>query len=287
MKKLAFCKNSTESDEKIKKISNTVLIPIEDIITNPHQPRQTFDQVEIVTLADSIRQHGLLQPISVRYADMDEELSAEYVLIAGERRLRAMKMLSYTEIPCQIIDITPKEAAELAIIENIMRKDLSMFEIASALSVLLTEFELTQEELGKRLSTSQSNIANKLRLLRYTEKERRLIEEYTLTERHARTIIRLPDETQRIRCIHYIGFHALSVKDAETYVDRLLLTKSKPIKDTHKLSHSEVYTMIRSTIDKPLSKIQKRGVSILSEELETDQNIQIIITIPKDTDCFT
>jgi len=287
MKKLTFCKSSADTDEKLHKISNTVLISINDIAVNPHQPRRAFDQVEIVTLADSIRQHGLLQPISVRYADTDEDYGAEYVLIAGERRLRAMKMLSYSEVPCQIIDITQKEAAELAIIENIMRKDLSMFEMASAFSVLLTEFDLTQEELGKRLSTSQSNIANKLRLLRYGDKERMLIEEFSLTERHARTILRLTDETQRIRCIHYVGFHALSVKATESYVDSLLLSKTKGQARSQKLSHGEAYSMIRATIEKPLSKIKKRGISVLSEEHETASEIQIIITIPKDTDCFT
>ncbi len=287
MKKISFCKNNTDTDEKLRQISNTVLIPIDDITVNPNQPRQTFDQVEIVTLADSIRQHGLLQPISVRYADTDEDFGTTYVLVAGERRLRAMKMLSCPEIPCLIIDITPKEAAELAIIENIMRKDLTMFEIATALSTLLTEFNLTQEELGKRLSTSQSNIANKLRLLRYTDIERALIEEYALTERHARTILRITNETQRIRAIHYVGFHSLTVKETENYVDSLLLAKQKPAKRSQKLTHAEAYSMIHTTISKPLSKIAKRGVSVQSEEQETESEFRIIITIPKDTDCFT
>lgn len=287
MKKLGFCRNTAESADSVTQVANIVLIPADEIAFNPHQPRQSFDQVEIVTLADSIRQHGLLQPITVRYADTEERFGTDYVLIAGERRLRAMKMLCYKEIPCQIIDITPKEAAELAIIENIMRKDLTMFELASALSLLLTEFGLTQEELGKRLSTSQSNIANKLRLLRYTDKERRMIEEFGLTERHARAILRLQDENKRLRCIEYVIFHNLSVKDTEDYVESLLVGKTAIKTERKRLSQAEAYSFLRTTLDKPLAKIKKHGIFVHSEERETEDELQIILTIPKTADCFT
>ena len=287
MKLLAFCKNNADTHDIPHEISNTVLIPIQDIALNPHQPRKTFDQVEIVTLADSIRQHGLLQPISVRYCDIDENYDTTYVLIAGERRLRAMQMLSYSEIPCRIVDITAKEAAELAIIENIMRKDLTMFELADAFSLLLTEYDLTQEELGKRLSTSQSNIANKLRLRRFSEEERALINCYALTERHARAILRISDDETRLKIIHYVGFHHLSVKATENYVESIVMKEPKPPKKRIRYSHSEAYSYLRATIDKPLSKLIKSGLSISSEEIETESETQIIITIPKDTDCFT
>lgn len=281
MKKLAICKNTTDAFEAHNEIGNTVLIPIQDVGLNPHQPRKQFDGVEIVTLADSIRQHGLLQPISVRYADPDEETNKPYLLIAGERRLRAMKMLSYHEIPCIIVDITPKEAAELAIIENIMRKDLTVFELAESFQLLLTEFDLTQEELGKRLSTSQSNIANKLRLLKFSQNERIFIEEYKLTERHARALLRIANENERLNALLHIGTRNLSVKDTERYIDELLQKNDLPTDEPQTPTNDEWIEKFRKTLEKPLKQIIKRGFSAFSEEIESDDALRIIITIPK------
>ena len=280
MKKLAFRKKTSKEIEFHPEIAQTVLIPISEIGTNPYQPRRQFDEVDIVTLADSIRQHGLLQPITVRFADSEED-TAPYLIIAGERRFRAMQMLSFSEVPCLIVDISAREAAELAIIENIMRKDLTMFELAEAIRTLLDDYELTQEELGKRLSTSQSNIANKLRLLRFTEKERILISEYKLSERHARAILRIQNEKERLRCICYVGENKLTVNETEDYVDKLLLPKTKAKTNKTQVTHREACDLLQNSIQKPLLKLEKRGVAISSEQIEENDKIRIVITIPK------
>lgn len=282
MKLLSKNKRSQATAELYPDPVMSTVLDVDMISQNPNQPRKSFDEVGLVTLADSIRQHGLLQPISVRRVDVNEEIDADYVIIAGERRYRAMQMLGMREIPCLVIDISAREAAELAIIENIMRKDLSMFELAEAFSVLLTEFELTQEELGKRLSTSQSNIANKLRLLRFSPKERFMIEEYQLTERHARSLIRIQDEELRFKVLLYACEHHLSLKATESYVERLLMPKKQEKSQKSSISCADALDLIQSVIKKPLSKLNRRGLQVTTEEFDDDTHIKVMITIPKD-----
>lgn len=287
MKLLGFRRKRTEITDQTADYSTGIPILIDQISKNPHQPRKNIDEVGIVTLADSIRIHGLLQPISIRPRDDEDDVDTEYVLIAGERRYLAMKMLGYKEIPCQILDISPREAAELAIIENIMRQDISLFELAEAYHTLLTDFNLTQEELAKRLSTSQSNIANKLRLLYYRPNERNIIEEYALTERHARAILRIKDEKLRFKTLLFVGEHKLTVKDTEEYVDKLLLPKDKRKPDKNRLSFTEALALMQSIIKKPLSKLEKRGIQASTEEITDDFCHRIIISIPLDRETET
>ena len=282
MRKLTFAKKTSAEFLRQVEGSQVVLLPTADIATNPYQPRKQFDEVDIVTLADSIRQHGLLQPITVRYADPVEAVSETYVIVAGERRFRAMKRLSYTEIPSLILDISSREAAELAIIENIMRKDLSMFEVAEALKLLLADFGLTQDELAKRLSTSQSNIANKLRLLRFSDKERAILTDYALTERHARALIRIEDEYMRLRSILHVGEHRLSVKDTEEYVESLLVPRERRTPSRARYSRQEVLDFLRMNVKKPLSKLEKRGILVCTKEYEDELGLHIEILVPSD-----
>ena len=163
-----------------------------------------------------------------------------------------------------------------------MRKDLSMFELAEALKMLIEEYHLTQDTLAKRLSTSQSNIANKLRLLRFTSKERLLLEEYHLTERHARALLRLHNEKTRVRCLVFVGEHHLSVKATEDYIDAILLPKSRAKTSDHSISGRDALDFVRGFLKKPLLRLGKKGVSVQSEEVEDDTSVKIIITIPKD-----
>ncbi len=285
MKKFSVFQARSKFEEKNVNTNGEIsYLSVADIHENPYQPRRSFDEVDLVSLADSIRQHGLLQPITVRFSDDAEGISKPYVLVAGERRLRAVKMLSRDQIPCLILDITAREAAELAIIENIMRKDLSMFELAIALKTLIEEYELTQDELAKRLSTSQSNIANKLRLLRYSDAERAMIAAYGLTERHARAVLRLNDPDLRRKALVYIGERHLSVKLAENYIDSLLLPKNKRKGNVEAHKLCELYAVLRKNLKKPLDKLIKRGVQVTSEEIHTENETKIIITIPNVTE---
>ncbi len=254
-----------------------VFIRVDDIYPNPSQPRQDFDEVDIVSLADSIRRHGLLQPISVRRSEKSELLNERYTVVAGERRLRAFKMLGKEEIPCIVIETSLLEAAELAIIENIMRKDLNMFEYAAALSTLIEQYELTQEAIALRLSTSQSNIANKLRLLRFDKSERQFILENSLTERHARTLLRINDLDIRKEAARHIAQHNLSVKQSESYVDKLL------IPDGMVRAYDSRYRIndFCEHLIKSVAQINKNGISAKSTRYENESEIKIIINIPK------
>lgn len=296
-------KHTRKSEQEPNKENNSiVLLPVDAICPNPAQPRRDFDEVAIVNLADSIRQHGLLQPITVRRAfdspssyenestnDPDESgkeetpfwqedssLAPRYHLIAGERRLRAFRMLGKKEIPAIVVETTSLQSAELAIIENIMRKDLNMFEYALALSTLIDKYEITQEELAEKMSTSQSNIANKLRLLRFAPEEQQFLLRGGLSERHARALLRIADPAARQSAAAFVVSHALNVKQTEQYIDKLLMPEEKPAEDPAKKISSFCDALVRS-----LASINKTGIPARSTRFETDSEIKIVINIPK------
>lgn len=255
-----------------------IRIPLDCIYPNPSQPRRCFDEVDIVSLADSIRQHGLLQPITVRRSSKNDIGNDCYYVIAGERRLRAFRMLGKQDIPCLLVDSSPLQSAELAIIENIMRKDLNLFEYAKALDSLIEKYDLTQEELAAKLSTSQSNIANKLRLLRFTSAEQQLILDSALTERHARSLLRISDVDLRLSALHHIAKNGLNVKKAEEYIDTVLI----PCEKEKTLKQYDLDDFCQS-LSRTLSQIEKKGILASSEREETDCEIRFIIRIPKNT----
>ncbi len=218
MTDLKYLKRTKIGDE----VSETQVVQIktDDIRPNRAQPRADFEQNAIIRLADSIRRYGILQPLSVRYSDPDDVYG--YELIAGERRLRAAKMLGYLTVPCIIMDVTEQTSAELAIIENLLREDLNMFEQAYGFKKLIENHHLTQEEVARRMSLSQSAVANKLRLLRLSYEEQRLILETSLTERHARATLRLDNAKRRLDAIRRISEEKMNVQDAEKYIESLL-----------------------------------------------------------------
>lgn len=197
-----------------------VQIRVDDIRPNRAQPRAEFDQNSIIRLADSIRRYGILQPLTVRRSDPEDIYG--YELIAGERRLRAVKMLGFLTVPCVIMDVSEQTSAELAIIENLLREDLNMFEQAYGFKKLIENHELTQEEVARRMSLSQSAVANKLRLLRLTFEEQKLILEYGLSERHARALLKMEENTKRLDTIHKIAEEKMTVQETELYIESLL-----------------------------------------------------------------
>ncbi len=211
------------SDELSERI---VQIKSDDIRPNRSQPRSDFNQNSIIRLADSIRRYGILQPLTVRHTDPDD--SYGYELIAGERRLRAAKLLGYLTVPCIIKDTDEQSAAELAIIENLLREDLNMFEEAYGYKKLIENHRLTQEEVARRMSMSQSAVANKLRLLRLGYEEQLYILENGLTERHARAALRIDGTERRFAVIKHINEHKLTVSETEEYIENLLADKSTP-----------------------------------------------------------
>ena len=243
-------------------------LPVEAIAPNPAQPRRDFDPVPLSELADSIRRHGILQPLSVRRTE------AGWELVAGERRLRAAKLAGLSSVPCLRVEAEADESALLALIENIQRRDLHYLEEAAAIAAYLRRSGATQEEAAARLGRSPSALANKLRLLRLSPECCRLLVENGLTERHARALLKLPGEAEKLETIATIQRLELSVAATEKYVASLLsAAPSRPRK-------TDVASFLNTLTDS-LAKIQRSGVKAISERRETDAQIVLTITIPK------
>lgn len=254
------------------------MISIERITPNPSQPRKNFEDEAIIRLADSIRQYGILQPLTVRRLQNEN-----YEIIAGERRLRAAKLLGLSEIPCIIINADEQKSAELAIIENIQRENLNIFEQAGAIASLIDIYKLTQEQIARQLSTSQSYVANKLRILRLTAKERELILNNHLTERHARAFIKINNVPERIKVIEHVIARELNVSATEDYIERKLcenILGTEAVKSKYRLIIKDI-RIFCNTIDKAIKTVKESGLDIESSRVESDDKIELSITIPK------
>lgn len=272
-------KNSNYREENIKnstKSEKIVMISPYDISPNPSQPRKYFTDEAIFRLADSIRNHGLIQPLTVRKTEKG------YELIAGERRLRALKILGENEVPCVISNVDNEESAHLAIIENIQRENLNMFEQASAILNLMKVHCLTQEKIAEQLSCSQSYVANKLRLLKISDEEKEIIIEYGLTERHARALLRLKNDDLRRSVLKTIIKKNLNVSASEDYIERLLLEKKQEKKDNIKTKIIiKDMRLFYNTIDKAIETMRSTGFDVETTKRETSDSMEIIIAIPK------
>ena len=174
---------------RLKKDAVVYQIPIEKIRSNPYQPRRYFQRAALEELSASIREYGILQPLTVRKMS-----GGSYELVAGERRLRAAELAGLETVPCLLVQVNEYDSAMLALLENIQRQNLSFLEEAEGYRNLMEDYGLTQEELASKLSKSQSFIANKLRILKLEDPLKRLLVENNFTERHARALLKLPDE---------------------------------------------------------------------------------------------
>lgn len=194
-----------------------VKLDIEKIVPNLYQPRKYFNEEAIEELSQSIKQHGIIQPITVR------KIGNTYELVAGERRLRAAKVANLEVVPCNIIDITDSESAEIALLENLQREDLNYIEEAEAYSNLLNDHNFTQEDLARRIGKKQSTIANKLRLLKLDSSVRQLCIENNLTERHSRALLSLPTSKLQLKIVSKVVKDGLNVKSTEELINKELL----------------------------------------------------------------
>lgn len=264
-------------------------IAVDRIVPNPSQPRRAFGDEATVRLADSIRQYGILQPLTVRRPDpgYDERNDSEtgfiddvYELIAGERRLRAAKLIGLTEVPCIIIEADSMRSAELAIIENIQRENLNMFEQAGAIASLIDIYSLTQEQIAHRLSTSQSYIANKLRILRLTAEERYLILSNNLTERHARALLRISDSQLRKQAILHIAQKGMNVCASEEYIEKLLEPKKSEESARRTIIIKDIRILYNS-IDHAVDIVRRSGIEVMTERRENDDTLELVIKIPR------
>ena len=251
------------------------MLPIERITPNPRQPRRHFPEQPLRELADSIRQHGVLPPLSVQKAD------GAYVLVAGERRLRAAGLAGLTHVPCILVKVTPQDSALLALVENLQRSDLHYLEEAAAISRLITTYGMSQEEAARRLGRSQPAVANKLRLLRLSDECGELLRKYELTERHARALLRLEEEDARLSALRYMGEKRLTVAAAEEYIEAQLQKKQREAKGKKPLFIIKDVRLFLNSVDRGMETIRRAGVDARFDRQDSEESITITIQIPK------
>lgn len=249
-------------------------LPTGAIKPNPRQPRKHFDAGELTSLSRSIAQDGVIQPLTVR------DMGGYYELVSGERRLRAAKIAGLKTVPCIIADISDERSAVYALIENIQRCDLNFFEQAQAISQLVSEYGLTQEEAALRLGLSQPAVANKLRLLRLSDDERELIISHSLSERHARALLRCSDKAQRAEVIEKIVSASLNATQTEKYISSL--QRSEEIKKSYQ-KRAPILRDVRlfvNTMNKAVRVMQLAGVKANTKKVEHEGYVDYIVSIP-------
>ncbi|MBZ2405901.1 nucleoid occlusion protein [Liquorilactobacillus hordei] len=255
-------------------------IELSQIVPNRFQPRKVFEEEKIVELANTIRDHGLLQPIIVR-----EYQENQFEIIAGERRFRAVSLLQWGKIPAIVKEMTDTEAASLAVIENLQRESLTAIEEAKAYHELMELNKLTQTELAKALGKSQSFVANKLRLLKLAPYVQRVIMQRKVLERHGRSVLSLEDEKQ-IEVIKQVIDKQLTVKETEALVLKELEKKEQPVSQTKKKTQRNKAlhdTRIAvNTIKKSVKLIKENGMKVKTHEEEVPGFHRIVIDIPVD-----
>ena len=260
--------------EKTKTENKILLIPQVDILPNPNQPRRRFDYDELEGLAQSIRANGILQPLLVRNLE-----NGKFELIAGERRLRAARLIGLTKVPCIINDISESDSAVFAVIENLQRQNLDYFEEAEALAILISDYRMSQEELCKKLGKAQSTLSNKLRLLKLNEEMRYKISRAGLSERHARALLSLTDEVQRARALSIIIDRHLTVSESESLIEQMLRKNEAPKRQMLK-GFKDIRIFI-NTLNNAVDAIRRAGIDADSVKTETDEYVEYIVRIPK------
>ncbi len=263
---------TTKSKEK--EINKVLEINVSLIKPNPSQPRKHFYSDELTKLAKSISQEGILQPLTIRIND------GEYELVSGERRLRAAKIAGLKTVPCIIVNMTERNSALMALVENIQREDLSFFEEAGAIQSLISLYGMTQEDAAIRLGIAQSTVANKLRLLKIPGDEQQVIMDMGLSERHARALLRLNSKSDRVDVLERIHKYKLNVEMTEAYISKLLEGRQK--KESYK-KRSPVLKDVRlfvNTINKAIEVMRLSGVEANSKKTQTENEITYTITIP-------
>lgn len=249
-----------------------VKVPIEQIFPNPYQPRKTFDEEALADLSASIAQYGVLQPLLVAPAE-----NGRYLLIAGERRLRASRMAALTEVPVIISEYTSQQIAEIALIENLQREDLHYLEEAEGYEQLMEQFHLTQEAMAARVGKKQSTIANKLRLLRLSQQVRKALVEAELSERHARALLKLEDDAKRLEALKVIIARRYNVRQTEEYIDKLLNDKQQE-KKKRLVIVNDVRIYLNS-IKQVVSAIKDVGIPVNMEQTIDGDEVVVSLRI--------
>ena len=249
-------------------------LPVENIGPNPFQPRQVFDRRGLEQLAESIRQYGVLSPLSVRWR------SGQYELVAGERRLRAARMAGLERVPCILLDVDGADSGAIALVENLQRQDLDYIEQAQGIARLIDLFGLSQEECARRLGKSQSAVANKLRLLRLPQDILDRLRAERLTERHGRALLRLRSDDARRRALGHIIDRQLSVAATDNYIDGLLEEAGPDGKGRTRFVLKDVRVFL-NTLQHSVNVMRQGGVDVGLQREQTDQEMVVTIRIKR------
>ncbi len=239
-----------------------------EIKVNPYQPRQRFTQAELDSLADSIRRYGIITPLTVR------RLDSGYELVAGERRLRAARQVGLSTVPCFIVAADGEQSCLMALLENLQREDLDCFEEAESLRQLTEDFGMTQQQAAQRIGKTQSAVANKLRLLRLSPETVQTIRAEGLTERHARALLRLPEEKQTDAAAE-MARRQMTVARAEQYIESLLRPKHK--------QHCRILLrdvrLFCNTVDKGVALLRQSGIAAQLQQTREGEDLLITIRV--------
>lgn len=258
-------------------ISNIVNIDVNKIIPNKNQPRKIFDDKALEELSQSIKNYGIIQPITVRkiYDDI-------YEIVAGERRFKAVKLLKMETIPAVVIEVKEEESAAMALIENLQREDLDFIEEAYAYERLIEDFDLNQTQLAEKLGKSQSTIANKMRILKLPESAKQKLREGGLSERHARALLKIEDEELILSIVEKVINKDLNVSETEKLVNSIAEDiNQKKMRDKRYVRNFINYKIYINTIKNAYNEIVKTGIDAKFEQDESDEYIEIKVKIPK------
>ena len=255
--------------------SRVQYLPLDAIRPNPQQPRKTFDREGLEELARSIRDYGILQPLTVR------RCGGGYELVAGERRLRAAGMAGLRQVPCLVARVDEAESGLLALIENVQRRDLHFFEEAEAIAGLIARYGFSQQEAAARLGRSQSAVANKLRLLQLTAPERQAILDAALTERHARALLRLPDGEERRKALETVVQRGLNVARTEALIEEMLSQRrtTPPRQQPHYVIKD--VRLFLNAVQHSVDVMRQSGVAADVGRSDTEEAIVLTIRIPR------
>jgi ParB family chromosome partitioning protein len=262
-------------DEMLLEVVDVI---VDNIVPNPFQPRKSFSDEGLAELSASIREFGIIQPLIIRKSDKG------YELIAGERRLRASVIAGLTKVPCIIREASNKEMAEIALIENLQREDLHYFEEAFGYESLLSQFSLTQEVLAIRVGKSQSTIANKLRLLRLSPHVREQVFSAGLSERHARALLKLNQESEQLRIINMIADNAMTVKDSEALIRQIEIAKPGKTELPKRPPMLRIVKDVRifiNTVHELVAQIKKTGLPVRVTQEQDADTVTITMVVPK------
>ena len=258
-----------------------IFLSVDKVTPNPYQPRKFFNKDSIEELARSIKEYGVMQPISVRLIN-----GVSYELVAGERRLRATRLAGISTIPAIVVNIKDQDSAMIAMIENIQRENLNYIEEAEGFRNLIEDYSFTQEELARRIGKSQSTIANKIRILKLSKRVQKFLVENELSERHARALLKISGEEKIMEILYNIVDQGLTVKKTEELVEKTLSPQEEVKENKKEVKVKRIIKDVRlfsNSIKQSIDMMQESGfgTDYIMDETQDGYEILIKISYPK------